>query len=260
VASFFIPVRLRAHVAAVYAFARIADDIADEPGLGQQERLTYLAEWEDQLRTTLDGRPAHHPVFVALSEAMSIHRIPDTLFSDLLSAFRQDVVTDRYESFDDVRKYCDRSANPIGRIMLRLFGYDDEQLDAYSDAICTALQLTNFWQDFSQDLLRGRIYVPSEDLRRWNIADDTGGIAADEKKFREVMACQVDRTRALFMEGKPLLNRVKSGFSIHLRLTWHGGVRVLDKIERTGYNVLHTRPRLVGIDLAVIGYRALTRA
>ncbi len=256
VASFLLPARLRPHVAAVYAFARIADDLADEPGLTAEQRTVHLGEWETMLASARDGQ-AGHPVFVALAATMRDHSLPYTLFSDLLSAFRQDVVQQRYDTYADVLEYCRRSANPVGRLMLRLFGNDDERLDRYSDDICTALQLTNFWQDFSQDLGRGRIYVPLEDLDRFGVPHTLSPDAIVEQDFRELIAFEVERTRELFRTGKPLLNHPKTGFSLQLRVTWHGGMRVLDKIERTGYNVMQYRPKLVGIDAAVIGYRAL---
>lgn len=261
VASYFVPSHLQYHVAAVYAFARIADDIADEPGMQPQERLGHLHAWETSLLSSLeDGAEVDHPVFVALRETVRTHVLPPSLFTSLLSAFRQDVEKNRYATFEEVRDYCRRSADPIGRIMMRLFGYDDPQLDTLSDAICTALQLTNFWQDFSQDLARDRIYLPGEDLSRFGIPHTREGIVSDETKFRELIAFEIRRTRSLFREGKPLLGLVKSRFSTQLRLTWHGGMRVLEKIERTGYNVVHNRPRLMGIDAAVIGYRTLTHA
>ncbi len=259
-ASLFIPRHLRPHVAAVYAFARIADDIADEPGMERSERLAYLEAWRKELEQIIEGDSAGHPAFIALRETLQVHRLPPELLRDLLSAFHQDVVKNRYETFDEVRDYCRRSADPVGRIMLRLFGHNDPELDRLSDAICTALQLTNFWQDFAQDLARDRIYLPLEDLDRFGIPRTPEGMTADEGKLREVIDFQVQRTRSLFHEGKTLPNHLQSRFSLQIRLTWHGGMRVLDKIERTGYNVLHTRPRLMGIDAAVIGYRALTHA
>jgi len=259
VASLFIPTGLRPHVAAVYAFARSADDIADEPGMEGSERLDQLDRWLGELQHAVTHHQSTHPVFVSLGRTIRTFDLPPVLFEDLLSAFRQDVGTSRYSTFEDVRDYCRRSANPVGRIMLRLFGHDDPELDVCSDAICTALQLTNFWQDFSQDLRRGRIYIPQEDAERFGFSHDGSGFKENERAFRELIAFEVARTRELYMDGKPLLNLVKSSFSLHLRLTWHGGMRVLDKIERTGYNVLHTRPRLVGIDAAVIGYRALRK-
>jgi squalene synthase HpnC len=257
VASLFIPPTLRDHVAAVYAFARIADDLADEPGLTQEQRLAYLNEWEEMLTATASDRV--HPVFVALSRTVHEHALPVQLFTDLLSAFRQDVVKNRYQNYLELRDYCRRSADPVGRIILRLFGLDDPTLDAQSDAICTGLQLTNFWQDFSQDLSRNRIYIPREDMDRFGIYLEDESFREHEDAFRELMKFEVSRTRVLFQEGKPLLNRVKSRLSMQLRLTWHGGMRVLEKIERSRYNVLHTRPRLLGIDAGLVAFRAIVR-
>jgi len=255
VASLLLPRDLRPDVAALYAFARIADDIADEPGLSARQRLTYLSEWENSLDECTTGTPSH-PAFIALGQTIARRRLPILLFHDLLSAFRQDVTTCRYETFNDVLEYCGRSANPVGRLLLRLFEYDDAGLDRQSDAICTALQLTNFWQDFSQDLARNRVYVPAEDFRRFGLSPEPEAGGWDERPFRDLVAFQVTRTRGLFAAGRPLIFEPKTRLSYQLRLTWHGGMRILEKIERSGYTVLRRRPRLVGIDAAVI----LTRA
>ena len=175
VASRLLPPRMRPHIAAIYAFARRADDFADEPGLVDSERLRLLAAWGTRLdrgptaecesRRTPDPEP-DDLIFIALDNTIRTHSLPRSLFHDLLSAFRQDVATRRYSRWADVLDYCRRSANPVGRLVLRVAGYDDARLDAESDAVCTALQLTNFWQDLAIDWQRGRLYVPAEDLER----------------------------------------------------------------------------------------------
>jgi squalene synthase HpnC len=164
---------------------------------------------------------------------------------DLLSAFRQDVTTHRYETFGDLLDYCRRSANPVGRIVLRLSGYRNDDLDKDSDALCTALQLTNFWQDLGVDVSRGRLYVPREDLRRFNCREDLlmSGRAVAEP-FRKLMTFEVDRTRALFRRGTLLPEEVRLPLRLELRLTWLGGMRILDKIERSEYTILENRPTL----------------
>ena len=167
VASLLLPRRMRPAIAAVYAFARRADDFADEPGYTQPERLRLLDDWQRRLDAaaagTVSAGTANDLIFVAVADAIREHDLPVSLFSDLLSAFRQDVTTSRYERWVDVLDYCSRSANPVGRLVLRVAGYRDDALDRSSDALCTALQLTNFWQDFARDWQNGRLYVPRED-------------------------------------------------------------------------------------------------
>lgn len=258
VASRLLPRRVRPHVSAVYAFARIADDIADEPGMERDERLDWLERWRDGLEQAY-RHEAEHPVFVALSDTVSRHRLPKELFLDLLSAFQQDVTVDRYETFGDLLDYSRRSANPVGRIVLRLFGYDDPDLDRDSDAICTALQLTNFWQDVRVDAERGRIYVPREDLRRFNCREDLIVKKTMTEPFGRVLSFEVDRTRAIFRRGALLPESVRQPLRTELRLTWLGGMRILDKIERSGYTVLENRPTLTWMDVTGMLARSLHR-
>jgi squalene synthase HpnC len=170
VASRLMPARLRPHVAAIYAFARIADDYADEPGRTVEERLRLLADWREKLHDMAPHKGAPYEsgsanVFLALRDTIERFELPVALFDDLLSAFTQDVTTTRYAAWADVLDYCRRSANPVGRLVLRLSGYRDADLDRASDAVCTALQLTNFWQDLAIDWSRGRLYVPEESWR-----------------------------------------------------------------------------------------------
>ena len=243
VASLLLPRTARPHIAAFYAFARIADDIADEPGMSNEERLRLLNDWEKQLLEAKDGR-ATHPVFAALSESAFRLTIDYSLFTHLLSAFRQDVVKHRYMSFNELLDYCRRSANPVGRLVLQIFNFRDERMFELSDAICTALQLTNFWQDMSVDGSAGRIYAPLEDLRRFGVAEEDILLRRGSASFANLMAYQVSRTRELFHQGRPLIAMLQSPVSLEIRLTWAGGMRILDKIESSGYTVLQTRPRL----------------
>lgn len=258
VASRLLPKSVRPHVAAVYAFARIADDIADEPGMPESERLEWLERWRDGVQRAFRGE-ADHPAFIALTDTVNRHRIPQELLLDLLSAFRQDVTAHRYETFGDLLDYCRRSANPVGRIVLRLFGYDDPDLDRDSDAICTALQLTNFWQDVRIDAERGRVYIPREDLRRFNVREDLILRGLMTEPFRSVMAFEVDRTRAIFRRGALLPESVRWPLRMELRLTWLGGMRILDKIERSGYTVLENRPTLGWLDVLGMLVRSTRR-
>jgi phytoene synthase len=258
VASRLLPNTIRPHVAAVYAFARIADDIADEPGMVDIERLEKLEDWNDGLTKAYRG-DAQHPAFIALGHTVRKCDIPQGLLTDLLSAFRQDVTTKRYETFGDLLDYCRRSANPIGRIVLRLFDHRDDDLDHESDAICSALQLTNFWQDLSIDIPRGRLYVPREDLRRFNCREDLLMAGTPTEPFHRLLAFEVDRTRALFRRGTLLPEAVRLPLRLELRLTWLGGMRVLDKIERSGYTVFGNRPKLGTADFAWMVLHALRR-
>ncbi len=258
VASRLLPKRVRPHVAAIYAFARIADDIADEPGMDDGERIEWLEKWSTAVQRAYRG-DADHPAFVALADTVSRYRIPQELLLDLLSAFRQDVTIHRYETFSDLLDYCRRSANPVGRIVLRLFGYDNADLDRDSDAICTALQLTNFWQDISVDVARGRLYVPREDLRKFNVREDLVMRGAPSEPFRSALAFEVARTRALFRRGARLPESVRQPLRIELRLTWLGGMHVLDKIERSGYTVFENRPTLAWMDVAGMLAKSLRR-
>jgi squalene synthase HpnC len=263
VASWLLPAKLRPHIAAIYAFARIADDFADEPGLAPEDRLRALDDWDRRLTTPQDGRvevsavcrlpPAEvHDIFLALHDTIRRFDLPVELFSDLLSAFRQDVTTTRYATWSDVLDYCRRSANPVGRLVLCVFGYRRHDLDAASDAFCTALQLTNFWQDLAIDWSRGRLYVP-EDVWRLHGADpatlSTGRLSG---AWESTLGDVGGRTRRLFDEGRSVCDDVSGRLRYELRATWLGGVRVLDRLERNGFDVFSRRPALgVGDGLVI---------
>ena len=253
VASLFLPKEKRKHVAAIYAFARIADDFADEPGMTPAERIEAINDWEEQLLLSQNGE-AHHPVFIALKQTAERFEIPIELFRNLLQAFRSDVTTNRYQTFDDVLAYCRNSANPVGRLVLLLFNYRGETLMNYSDSICTALQLANFWQDLSVDLQKNRVYLPQEDLNRFDCGEDElfNGVATE--RFQGLMKYQIRRTEELFNGGRPLLREVGRDLSLELRLTWHGGMKILDKIKRLQYNTLASRPVLSWRDKASVLY------
>jgi squalene synthase HpnC len=253
VASRLVPATLRPHIAAIYAFARGADDIADEPGRTPHERLALLAEWAAHLR-----EPPRSPVFVALANTRARFDLPVELFEDLLSAFTQDVMTSRYETWTDVLDYCRRSANPIGRLVLRLAGVNRSDADAWSDSVCTALQLTNFWQDLAVDWRRGRLYVPRE---VWTAvgaetADlDRGTVTA---AWRQALRECVRVTDDLFIYGRPVCEVVSGRLRYELRATWIGGRRVLHKVRQRGFDVFADRPTLGAGDALVIAWRALT--
>ena len=258
VASRLVPARLRPYVWSIYAFARTADDYADEPEF-EGRRLELLQEWEERLDRAIAGE-ADHPVFVALAETIRSCELPDRWLRDLLDAFRQDCTVTRYETWPDLLDYCRRSADPVGRMMLHLFGYRDEERGRWSDAICTALQLTNFWQDISIDRSKGRIYLPAEDRVRHGVTEDDIEAGEMHEGFRSLMRGMIDRTRERFDAGRPLLGSVKGRLGLELRCVWLGGTRILDKIERVGYDVFEKRPSLSRADVALAAGRALLGA
>jgi len=260
VASRLLPAHMRPHVAALYAFARSADDFADEGQMAPEERLRLLNNWESRLHRCVEVEacdPADE-IFLAVGATIRACRLPVSLFDDLLSAFRQDITTHRYDTWDDVLDYCRRSANPVGRLVLRIGGYHDGRLDLSSDALCTALQLTNFWQDLARDWSRGRLYVPLEELAacRAGVADLT------ESRITEPWRCVLQRaarrTRDLFQAGRAVCDGVRGRLRYELRLTWLGGSRILDRLERQGYDMFKARPILGPADAASLVWGALT--
>jgi len=272
----FVPASIRPHVFAVYAFARTADDIADEgyqdPRLSnreadgsptQAERLEALQAFRADLQATLNGtscQPEHEWIFLPLADTIKKCRVPQTLFFDLLSAFEQDIVQSRYTSFDEVLDYCSRSANPIGRLVLHLHDYREEKLHQMSDCICTALQLANFWQDVSVDLGKNRIYLPQDDLER-NGVDEAELFAGEAGPgFTRVMQDLVERTWTQFRMGRNLPRYLRFPLSWEIRLTWLGGTTILRKIEKQNFNTLGRRPTLKKRELPFLACHAfLTR-
>ena len=253
VASLLVPAEMRPHVAAVYAFARTADDYADEPGREPAERIRLLDMWEDRLRAACQGaiEPGDH-VFLATADTIVEKRLPPQLFHDLLSAFRQDVTVHRFATWSDVLDYCRRSANPVGRLVLRIAGVDDPRADAASDAVCTGLQLANFWQDLGRDWRAGRLYVPLEEVTRHGAKEEDLDRERMPDEWIATMRECVERTRALFIEGRPVADAVHGRLRWELRATWLGGMRILDKIERLGYDTLQQRPTLSRADAVIL--------
>ncbi len=256
VASRLIPADKRQYVAAIYAFARAADDFADEPGFTRAERMESLNHWEELLLRCYDGESSH-PVFVALAETVERFQVPVDLFQSLLTAFRSDVTTTRYATFEDVLEYCSCSANPIGRLVLFLFNYRSELMLMHSDAICTALQLTNFWQDISVDLLKDRLYLPKEDLDHFGVTEEEIFRRTTSTQFHKLLSFEVARTERLFREGKPLVDEVGRDLRFELRLTWNGGMTILRKIKSQGFDVFQRRPRLSAVDKLTLFLRTL---
>jgi phytoene synthase len=247
-------------VAAVYAFARSADDFADEDGYDMAERFRLLDDWLARLhRAVGPGADPSDPLVLALGHTIRTCKLPVDLFEALLSAFRQDITVTRYATWADVDDYCRRSATPVGRLVLRLFGHDNARLDAWSDAICTALQLTNFWQDFAVDWRRGRIYVPEEAWRAAGAEPSqlVAGMSTTPREWQTALASSAARTRALFEQGRPLLDHVSGRLRWELSATWHGGRRVLELLEQARFDAVAHRPKLGVTDGLVIGWRML---
>ena len=261
VGSFLVPKRLRKHFYSIYAFARTADDFADEDyeqGPSAAERIARLEEWGRMLRQAFSGQ-ASHPVFVALRETQARFDLPSQLFEDLLSAFVQDVTRTRYESFDQLLDYCDRSARPVGRLILLLFDYRDEELHKMSDSICAALQLTNHWQDVGIDIKKDRVYLPLEDLAKFGVEPEELNRGRADERFRKLMKYEVERARELFISGKPLCTEVGGRLGVELRAVWLGGWRILHRIEENRYDVFSNRPVISSLDKMKILTLALRR-
>jgi squalene synthase HpnC len=261
VGSFLVPRRLRKHFYSIYAFARTADDFADEgyeDGLNREGRIARLADWGAKLRQAFRGH-ATHPIFIALARTREEFDLPERLFEDLLSAFTQDVTRTRYETFDLLLDYCERSANPVGRLILLLFGYKDEALHRMSDSICTALQLTNHWQDVSIDLDKDRVYLPLVDLATFGLDVDALKARRADQRFARLMKREVERAREFFVSGKPLCTEVEGRLGMELRAVWLGGWRILDLLEENHYDVFSNRPVITSADKLKILSLALRR-
>lgn len=263
VASRLLPKRARPHIAAIYAFARIADDFADEGTRTDEARFALLDDWQARLGRAVQGDHDADDsdaaaIFLALGESIRVFGLDVRLFEDLLSAFRQDVTVKRYETWRDLLDYCRRSANPVGRLVLRVNGYKSDELDACSDAVCTALQLTNFWQDFEVDLRKDRLYVPLEEVQAGGASLEDWRQRRFSPEWRRTLESAAVITRAMFERGKPVADAVKGRLRWELRATWLGGVRILERLASGGYDVFRSRPTLGMIDAAVISARMLT--
>jgi squalene synthase HpnC/squalene synthase HpnD len=255
-ASRLVPRDKRDALAAIYAFARYADDVADEPGRGAQAvRLQALAEWRQKLDDCYAGK-ATHPVFIALHDASQRFDLSREHFENLLRAFESDVRVSRHQNFDSLLSYCTCSANPVGRLVLELFGHRDPELFTLSDKICTALQLTNFWQDVRVDFERDRVYLPLDDLDRFHYSLEDLRAQTADGRWRELMQFECGRTRELFEQGRALPERVTPELRRQLRLTWLGGTEILSRIEAAGYDVFHRRPSLRKRDFLRLYLRA----
>lgn len=256
VGSLLLPARFRRPVALIYRFAREADDFADEGDLPGPIRLARLDEFRRQIDRIEAGAPSAIPWFAALAEVIRDYRLPPDAFRDLLSAFSQDVVKTRYASFDEVLDYCRRSANPVGRLLLCLYGSPSPQNLAYSDAICSGLQLINFLQDVAIDYRKGRIYLPQDELARFGISEREIAAGVPGRNWQRFIAFQIERTRALLYSGAPLGRALTGRIGMELRIIIAGGDRILTKIARVGGDVFRRRPTLRLFDWPLLFLRA----
>lgn len=248
VISFFIPKKLKKHIAVVYQFARQADDIADEGNIADAERLTQLNKYRNRLRDALLNK-YYCPFWNALYSTIVEKRLTSEYFFNLLDAFEQDITKKRYENFEELNGYCSKSANPVGRIILELFGVFDEKANEYSDAICTALQLTNFYQDTKIDFQeKERIYLPQDELQKFNVKEKYFELGKSNIQLKKLIKFNIERVRKLFNKGKNLFPKLPGSLKRQIIITVNGGEAILNKIERNDFDVLKERPTLSKID------------
>jgi squalene synthase HpnC len=258
VASLLLPRALRQPIAVIYAFARSADDFADEGQLSKQQRLEKLNAYSQQLET-LGKAQATDPIFIALRDVIDRHQLPLQLFHDLLTAFKQDVTKKRYANFAEVLNYCQHSANPVGRLLLYLIHQATPENLQQSDAICSALQLINFLQDIHQDFdENNRIYFPQDEMQQWGINETMIKQQQSSDAMRGLVNQQLQRAKTMMLAGAPLGNRIPGRFGLQLRMMINGGLQVLKLLENQQQNVF-SRPRLNTRDWFTIAFNSLIR-
>lgn len=255
VASMFARSQLRKHIFALFAFARVADDFADEIAF-EGRRTRELDRWEEQLHAAYRGH-ADHPVFVALADTVDKFALPITEFTELLSGFRTDLERRRYATFDELRAYTRQAAEPVGRLLLYIGGYRAPELHAYAEDLSTAIAVARLIQDVPADWNRGRVYLPHEDLRHFGVTEADIASRRITAAVGNLVRYEVARTRALFERARPLVDVVGPDLAVELALTWHGGMRILDKIEHVGKRLFAERPQLGALDKAIVVGRAL---
>lgn len=258
VVSLFLPKRLHQDFFNVYSYCRWSDDLGDEAGTAERA-LELLAWWRRQLDALYTGRPATHPVFKALGQTIERHRLPSQPFSNLLDAFVQDQTQTRYRDWEDVLGYCVNSANPVGRLVLMLGGYRDEERFRLSDATCTALQLANFWQDVTVDLLKDRVYLPQDLFTKHGYTEAQLYRLEYTPEFAALMREAVDYAQMLFEQGLPLVKMLDRRLSLDIDLFSRGGMRVLEKIRRQRYDVLSRRPSISKTERVALLVGSLSR-
>lgn len=257
VASVLLPRRLRGPVRLIYAFARQADDFADEGDWTARERLSKLDAFRAELKRIETRRPPETPLFGELAEVIQRHRLPLPCFYDLLDAFSQDVTQKRYADFGEVMNYCRRSANPVGRLMLALYGAAGARNNAYSDGICSSLQLINFLQDVAIDWQKDRIYLPQDEMARFGVTEAQIQRGDADGHWSSLMLYQIQRARRMLLAGSPLARRLDGRIGLELRMVVLGGERILKKIQACGGDVFRRRPVLSGRDWLGMAWRAV---
>ncbi|MGD8306501.1 MAG: squalene synthase HpnC [Ignavibacteria bacterium] len=256
VLSFLIPKNLRKHVAIIYWFARTADDIADEGNLSEEVRLQKLNEFENEFKSSLNGEGKNWEL-LALTNSIKEKRLNPKFFYDLLSAFKQDVVKNRYDDFEEILDYCSRSANPVGRLILELFDIRNEEALKYSDQICTALQLTNFLQDTGIDYLKGRIYLSREEMKNFSVSEKMFEQSENSDNLKQLVKYDIIRIKKMFDEGKKLLPFLKGRLKYEIGWTVSGGEEILEQIKKNNYNVLNFRPKLSKLRFMVLAIKSM---
>ena len=257
VASLLLPQALRDAVAVIYRFARTADDFADEGNDAPEARLEKLQGFRLELEGIHSGRTSHNPLFASIERIVREHGLPLQLFHDLLDAFSQDVVKNRYADFAEVLDYSRRSANPVGRLLLFLFRKSSDENLRCSDAICSALQITNFWQDVEIDFRKDRIYLPQNEMRRFGVTEDHLRERRCDEHFQDLMRFQVERARGMMLEGAPLLRNLAGRFRLEIAITVQGGLRILEKLEQAQYDMFRHRPGHRWFEWPLLFFRAL---
>lgn len=256
VVSFFIPHKLKKHIAVIYQFARQADDIADEGNDAEEEKLQKLKVYKKEFTDCLSGNCVND-FWGALKNTIDIFNLEHENFYNLLRAFKLDCTKKRFRNYDELLKYCSYSANPVGRIILELYGIKDEKIIPYSDSICTALQLTNFYQDVSFDYGNGRIYLPEDELRKHHVPQNVFELKRINVNFKSLMLYQIERVRNLFVHGKNILKYLPRSLRFQIKWTILGGEKILQKIKDLDYDVLNNRPKLSRKEYLLLMIKAL---
>lgn len=257
VASLLMPAHLRPAVQIIYAFARTADDFADEGNATSAQRIMSLEQYECELDLIENEQASTHQLFQQLAIVIQKHQLPLQPFRDLLSAFKQDVVTKRYPNFATLLDYCKRSANPVGYLMLHLYQAATPENVVHSDKICSALQLINFWQDIDIDWQKQRIYIPAEDLTRFNLNEYAIAQKQNDQSWQSMMQFELTRTRTMLLEGAPLCKKLSGRIGFELRLVVQGGLRIIERLEQVNGDVFRRRPTIGARDWPIMIWRAL---
>jgi squalene synthase HpnC len=256
VISFLIPKELQKHVAVIYWFARTADDFADEGNLTEEERLQQLEEFENNFTSALNGNPKND-FESALVNTIKEKKLTTSLFYDLLKAFKQDVTKKRYKNFRDVLDYCKHSANPVGRLILELFNIRNDECFQLSDKICTALQLTNFWQDLALDFQKGRIYLPEDEMQKFGVEEKSFELKENSLNLQQLLRHNISRTEEMFEVGRELLKHLKGKLKMEIAWTILGGETILKKIKKNNYNTINSRPTLSKAEYLSLAIKAI---